>query len=112
MIFVAVEGPFVRFTKGHDHFISNSIRCGFLRQDQCNVACLENCSKQKCTGDWPSPLYRAHRGLGLDESEFTKSVLFFIFYFLGHITSVNNVVVTVLYLLRALHRRIIVYRIL
>ena len=31
---------------------------------------------------------------------------------LGHITSVNNVVVTVLYLLRALHRRIIVYRIL
>ena len=38
------------------------------------------------------------------------------FYFLfctllGRITSVNNVVVTVLYLLRALHRRIIVYRI-
>ena len=31
---------------------------------------------------------------------------------LGHITSVNNVVVAVLYLLRALHRRIIVYRIL
>ena len=31
---------------------------------------------------------------------------------LGHITSANNVVVTVLYLLWALHRRIIVYRIL
>ena len=44
------------------------------------------------------------------ESEFTKSVLFFTL--LGHITSVNNVVVTVFYLLRALHRRIIVYRIL
>ena len=43
VIFVAVEGTFVCFTKGHDHFISNSIRCGFLRQDQCNVACLENC---------------------------------------------------------------------
>ena len=25
---------------------------------------------------------RAHRGFGLDESEFTKSVLFFIFYFI------------------------------
>ena len=54
----------------------------------------------------------AHHGLGLDESEFTKSVLFFTV--LGHtiITSVNNVVVTVLYVLRALYRRIIVYRIL
>ena len=28
VIFVAVEGTFVRFTKGH---ISNSIRCGCLR---------------------------------------------------------------------------------
>ena len=28
VIFVAVEGTFVRFTKGRDHFISNSIRCG------------------------------------------------------------------------------------
>ena len=56
------------------------------------------------------PDHRAHRGLGLDESEFTKSVIFFIL--LGHMISVNNVVVTVLYLLRALHRRIIVYRIL
>ena len=37
---------------------------------------------------------------------------FLFFILLGHITSVNNVVVTVLYLLRALHRRIIVYRIL
>ena len=26
--------------------------------------------------------HRAHRGLGLDESEFTKSVVFFIFYFI------------------------------
>ena len=37
VIFEAVEGTFV---KGHDHFISNSIRCGCLRQDQCNIACL------------------------------------------------------------------------
>ena len=37
MIFVAIEGTFVRFTKCHDHFILNSIRCVFLRQDQCNV---------------------------------------------------------------------------
>ena len=39
---------------------------------------------------------------------------FLVFTLLGHITSVNNVVVvvTVLYLLRALHRRIIAYRIL
>ena len=43
VIFVAVEGTFVCCTKGHDHFISNFIRCGFLRQDQCNVACLESC---------------------------------------------------------------------
>ena len=43
--------------------------------------------------------HRTRRGLGLDESEFTKSVLVFIlFTLLGHITSVNNVVVTVLYL--------------
>ena len=27
VIFVAVEGTFVHFTKGHDHFISNSIGC-------------------------------------------------------------------------------------
>ena len=32
---------------------------------------------------------------------------FLFFTLLGHIASVNNVVVTVLYLLRALHRRII-----
>ena len=38
VIFVAVEGTFVCFTKGHDHFISNSIRCGCLRTDQCNVS--------------------------------------------------------------------------
>ena len=37
---------------------------------------------------------------------------FVCFTLLGHITFVNNVVDTVLYLLRALHRRIIVYRIL
>ena len=41
MIFVAVEGTFVCFTKGHDHFISNSIRCGCLGNDQCNIACLQ-----------------------------------------------------------------------
>ena len=41
MIFVAVEGTFVRFTKGHDHFISNYIRCGCLRKDQSNIACLQ-----------------------------------------------------------------------
>ena len=53
------------------------------------------------------------RCLGLDESEFAKSVIDFIcFTLLRHIASVNSVVVTVLYLLRALHRRIIVYRIL
>ena len=47
------------------------------------------------------PDHRAHRDLGLDESEFTKSVLFCMFYFiLGHITSVNNVVVTGLYLFK------------
>ena len=39
VIFVAVERTFVCFTKGHDHFISNSIRCGCLRTDQCNIAC-------------------------------------------------------------------------
>ena len=39
---------------------------------------------------------------------------FYLLFFtlLGHIASVNNVVVTVLRLLQALHRRIIVYRIL
>ena len=43
----------------------------------------------------------------------SQNQLYFLFFtLLGHITSVNNVVVTVLYLLRALHRRIIVYRIL
>ena len=55
MIFVAVEGTFVRFTKGHDHFILNSIRCVFLRQDQCNVVCLESCIVQKCTGERIAP---------------------------------------------------------
>ena len=39
VIFVAVERTFVCFTKGHDHFISNSIRCGCLRTGQCNIAC-------------------------------------------------------------------------
>ena len=52
--------------------------------------------------------HRVHRGLGLDESEFTKSVLFFLFYFIRPF----NIRVTVLYLLRALHRRSIVHRIL
>ena len=32
VIFVAVEGTFVCFTKGRDHFILNSIRCGCLQQ--------------------------------------------------------------------------------
>ena len=50
VIFEAVEGTFVHFTKGHDHFISNSIRCGCLRQDQCNIAFLRSCV-QKCTGN-------------------------------------------------------------
>ena len=76
---------------------------------------VSNANSNKYTVTQKEKLYichdhRAHRGLGLDESEFTKSVLFFTL--LGHITSVNNVVVTVMYLLRALHRRIIVYRIL
>ena len=39
VIFVAVERTFVCFTKSHEHFISNSIRCGCLRTDQCNIAC-------------------------------------------------------------------------
>ena len=43
VIFAAVEGTFVSFTKGHDHFISNYIRCGCLRKDQCNIACLRSC---------------------------------------------------------------------
>ena len=34
VIFVAVERTFVCFTKSHEHFISNSIRCGCLRTDQ------------------------------------------------------------------------------
>ena len=50
VIFVAVERTFVCFTKVHDHVISNSIRCGRLRQDQCNIACPRNCI-QKCTGN-------------------------------------------------------------
>ena len=52
--------------------------------------------------------HRAHRGLGLDDCIFTKSVVVFIFFtLLGYITSVNNVVVTVLHLSQALHRRIL-----
>ena len=39
VIFVAVEGTFVRFTKGHHHFILNAIRCGCLQNDQFNIAC-------------------------------------------------------------------------
>ena len=51
--------------------------------------------------------------MGLDESEFTKSVIVFILYFITlYIAPVNSVVVTVLYLLRALHRRILLYGIL
>ena len=50
VIFVAVEGTFVCFTKGHDHVISNTIRCGCLRQEQCNVACLESCRNELAIG--------------------------------------------------------------
>ena len=49
VIFEAVEWT-CTFKKGHDHFISNYIRCGCLRQDQCNIACLRSCV-QKCTGN-------------------------------------------------------------
>ena len=56
---------------------------------------------------------RDYRCLGLDESEFTKSVIqVFIFLLYYDRASVNSVVVTVLHLLRALLRRITVYRIL
>ena len=56
VVFAAGEGTSVRFTKGHNHFISNTIRCDCLRQDQCNnIACLQICSKHKCTGNWPLP---------------------------------------------------------
>ena len=42
----------------------------------------------------------------------SQNQFYFVFFtLLGHLTSVNNVVVTVLHLLRALLRRIIVYRI-
>ena len=54
--------------------------------------------------------HRRHRGLGLDGSEFTKNSSRFYFCPLLYIASVNHVVVTVLYLLRALHQRIAVYR--
>ena len=43
----------------------------------------------------------------------SQNQFYFVFFtLLGHITSVNNVVGTVLYLLRVLHRQIIVYCIL
>ena len=43
----------------------------------------------------------------------SQNQFYFLFFtLLGHIASVNNVVVTVLHLLQALHRRIIVCRIL
>ena len=41
-----------------------------------------------------------------------NQLVFILFTLLRHIASVNNVVVTVVHLLQALHRRIIVYRIL
>ena len=55
MIFVALGRTFCIFFKYTMTFISNSVRCGCLRQDQCNIACLRSCSKQKCTGNWPLP---------------------------------------------------------
>ena len=44
-------------------------------------------------------------------SDFLISYSFYCCTLLGPIASVNNAIVTVLYLLRALHQRIIVYRI-
>ena len=40
VIFVAVEGTFVHFTKCHDHFISNYIRCGcYAKTNAISRAC-------------------------------------------------------------------------
>ena len=41
---------FCMFYKRSGPLISNSIRCGCLRTDQCNIACLRSCI-QKCTGN-------------------------------------------------------------
>ena len=49
VIFVAVERTCM-FYKRSGPLISNSIRCGCLRTDQCNIACLRSCI-QKCTGN-------------------------------------------------------------
>ena len=59
VIFVALERTFLCFSKYPGTFISNSVRFGCLRQDQCNIACLWSCSKQKCTGNWPLPPCKA-----------------------------------------------------
>ena len=41
---------FCMFYKRSGPLISNYIRCGCLRTDQCNIACLRSCI-QKCTGN-------------------------------------------------------------
>ena len=47
---------FSMFFNYHVRFISNSVHCGCLHQDQLNIAGLRSCSKQKCTGNWaPAP---------------------------------------------------------
>ena len=51
-------------------------------------------------------------GDSMNQNSQNQFYFVFVFTLLGHITSVNNVVVTVLYLLQALNRRIRVYRIL
>ena len=58
VIFVAVERTFVCFTKGHDHFISNSIRCGCLRTDQCNIACPKAVNRNALAIDCRPPARR------------------------------------------------------
>ena len=45
VIFVAVEGTFVCFTKAHDHFISNFIRCGFLRRNDGHAGVSLRCCR-------------------------------------------------------------------
>ena len=58
MISVELEWTICMFFKYHVTFILIlfvAAGCGCLRQDQCNIACLRSCSKQKCTGNWPPP---------------------------------------------------------
>ena len=55
VIFLAVERTFVCFTKSHEHFISNSIRCGCLRTDQCNIACSKAAINRNALAIDPRP---------------------------------------------------------